>query len=236
MMKVLTRAGLLIGTVLIAAGTAAPAYAADVPGLEDAKKLVTARIDGRLGALHALQIAVNGAQKLTPAHKSTLDGVLSSDVTGLTALRTKVAGETTLAAVKADADSMVNDYRVYLLVEPKVRLTITADIGSAIHADLVQVHDRLANAVAAAKKAGKDVGTAEADLADMDSQLQNAQTVMAGKIDALLAIQPGPDGDAIQQQLLPVRQAVGTAKGDLRKASADAKHVRDILKGLGTTA
>jgi len=232
-MKVLTRAGLLIGSAVIAAGVAAPAYAADPAGIDEAKKVVTAQIDGRLAALHTMQTVVNGAPRLTPGHKSTLNGVLGGDVTGLTALRTKVAGETTLAGVKADADSMVNDYRVYLLVEPKVRLTIAADLGTAVYGELRDVQDKLTALVAAAKKAGKDVGTAEADLADMQARLQDASAVMAGKIDALLAIQPGPDGQAIKTQVDVARAALDTARADLRKATVDAKHVRDILKGLG---
>ncbi len=233
-MKVLVRAGLMLGAAVVAVGTmAAPAYAADDTVLAGAKREVTARIDARLSSLHQMQGAVGEAHRLTQAHKSTLDTLLAGDVTGLTALRGKVAGETTLAAVKADADSMVNDYRVYLLVEPQVRLTIAGDLEKAVGEDLQQVHDKLATAVAAAKKAGKDVGTAEADLADMQSQLQNASAAMSGQIDALLAIKPGPDGQAIHDQLQPVRNAVDTARGDLRKAGADAKRVRDILKGLG---
>src|SRR2546429_4910006 len=104
-----------------AAGPAAadPSAPAAAGGLDAAKKVVTARIDGRLAALRAFDVAIGAAKRLSSGHRSTLTGLVASDRSGLAALRTKVAGETTAAAVKADDQSMVNDYRIYLLVEPK---------------------------------------------------------------------------------------------------------------------
>ncbi len=99
--------------------------------LDAAKKLVTARIDGRLAALKAHSTTVQSAAHLSSAHKTTLSRLISADQSGLGALRTKVAGETTLAAVKADDQSMVADFRIYLLVGPKVRLTVAADTEAA---------------------------------------------------------------------------------------------------------
>jgi hypothetical protein len=215
----------------LAAAGAAPAYATD--GLTEAKRVVTAQIDGRLAALRVMSAAVNEAQRLTAPHKATLKDLIATDTTGLTNLKAKVAGETTVAAVRADAASMVKDYRIYLLVVPKVHLTHALDLADAAIAVLRQVYDRLTAAVATAKQAGKNVGDADARLADLKSQLTAAAGLTAGKADTLLAIKPGPDADAIRNALRPIRDAVHTARGDLRAAVADAKAVRDILKGLG---
>jgi hypothetical protein len=225
----------LIVTACLAVGLtavgAAPAYAVD--GLTEAKRVVTAQIDGRLAAIRVMSAAVNEAQRLTASHKATLKDLLATDATGLTNLKAKVAGETTLAGVRADAASMVNDYRIYLLVVPKVHLTHALDLADAAIAVLRQVHDRLAAAIAAAKQAGKNVGDAEARLADLSSQLTAAAGLTAGRADTLLAIKPGPDAEAIKNALRPIRDAVHTARRDLRAAVADARAVRDILKGLG---
>jgi hypothetical protein len=196
--------------------------------LDAAKRVVTARIDGRLAALRAYSTAVNAAANLTAGHKSTLTDLIAADQSGLAALRTKVAGETTLAAVKADDQRMVVDYRIYLLVGPKVRLTIGCDIEAAVSRQLRQLSDKLAAAIAAAKQAGKDTTKAEAQLADMRKQLDTADAAINGKADALLAVQPGPDGDAIRAQVNPVRNAVHTARAALRKAAADAKAIASI--------
>jgi hypothetical protein len=225
MRRMLVIAALAVG---LTGAAAAPAYAAD--GLTEAKRVVTAQIDGRLAALRVMSAALSEAQRLTPAHKSTLTDLIASDRTGLNALKTKVAGETTVAAVRADAASMVNDYRIYLLVVPKVHLTHALDLESAAIGALRKVYDRLVAAVAAAKQAGKDVGDADAKLADLGTQLAAAEAAITGKVDTLLAIKPGPDADAIRGALKPIRDAVHSTRGDLRQAVADAKAVRDILK------
>jgi hypothetical protein len=124
---------------------------------------------------------------------------------------------------------MVNDYRIYILVAPKVRLTIALDVEGAAVQRLHQTADTLAAAIAKAKQAGKDTTKAEADLADLRGQTDAAGTAIAGKADTLLAIKPGPDAQAIHNQVSPAREAVKTARGDLCKAVADAKAVRTDL-------
>jgi hypothetical protein len=210
---------------------ATPAYAAPTdPGkLDAAKKVVTARIDGRLAALRAHNVTVQHAQHLSSAHKTTLTGLISADQSGLADLRTKVAGETTLAAVKADDQHMVDDFRIYILVGPKVRLTVAADAESAASTALEKAADALSAAIAAAKNAGKDTTKAEADLADLNAKVAAAKSAVAGQADTLLAIQPGPDATAITGKVKTVRTAVKTAGQDLHKAAADAKAARSAL-------
>jgi hypothetical protein len=230
-MKLLARlAAAGLGLAVVTVGAAAPAYA-DVT-VDQAKKVVTAQIDGRLAALRALSTAVHDAAHLTASHKSTLSDLIAADTSGLTALRGTVAGETTVAAVRADAKKMVDDYRIYLLVVPKVHLTDALDIEAAAVGPLQQVYDKLAGLVAAAKQAGKSVGDADAKLADMSTQISTVRTGIAGKADALLAIRPGPDGQAINAAIAPERQAAKDGRLELRRAVADGKAVREILKGL----
>ena len=171
--------------VLVAAG---PAQASDAVGgpvvtralaadeaLDRAKAEVTRRIDLRLAALRRYGAAVNNARHLTDAHEATLDALIAEDAAGLTALRRKVAGETTLAALRADAASMVNDYRIFILVRPKVRLTIAGDAEQAVIRRLSAAHGTLTDLVARAKAAGKDTAGAEQDLADMQAALDRAE-------------------------------------------------------------
>ncbi|MFI5907370.1 hypothetical protein [Dactylosporangium sp. NPDC051541] len=109
---------------------AAPAHAA--PTLDSAKQAVSARIDKRLAALEQFDSTIGRAGQLTAAHKDTLTKLVADQRGGLTALKTKVQGETTAAALKADARSMVDDYRVFMLTGPKVRLTAAIDTELAV--------------------------------------------------------------------------------------------------------
>jgi hypothetical protein len=224
-----------LATVLAAGSMAllaTPAQADDATALARAKAEVTRRIDLRLAALHRFDGALTAAAHLTDAHEATLKDLVADDLAGLTALKTKVAGETTLAALRVDAVSMVNDYRVFILVGPKVRLTIAADHEADAATRLQTAHDKLADAVAQAKAAGKDVAAAEQDLADMQAAIDRAKNGMAGQVDTLLAIQPGPDGNAIRAKVGAVRRALGQVRLDLRTALAEGKAVRDFLRHL----
>jgi len=238
MLKTLFRAAVLTTglAAVLAAGSvvllATPAQADDATAVDRAKAEITRRIDLRLAALLRFEAALTAAAHLTDAHESTLKDLVADDRTGLTALKTKVAGETTLAALRADAASMVNDYRIFILVGPKVRLTIAADHQAAAVARLQTAHDNLATAVAQAKAAGKDVAAAEQDLADMQAAIDKAKTGLAGQVDTLLAIQPGPDGNAIRAKVGAVRRALGQVRLDLRTALAEARAVRTFLRDL----
>ena len=226
-----------VGALIAVGAVALPAQAATASdtaaGLAKAKAAVTEGITGRLTTLGNLQTALTGYKEVADAARGTLTQVLSSDVSGLTALKTKVAGETTEAAVRTDGKAMVDDYRVYVLVAPKVHLTHALDVEGAALAKLVKVHDALADRLA--KDPTADTAANKALLADMTSQIQAATTAIAGKDAALLALQPGPDGKALTASVKAVSGPAKDARDDIKKAVDDAKKVRDALKGSKTT-
>ena len=203
-------------------------------GLDVWKAAVVARVDLRLATLSALKIAVNGATNLSSGDRSTLSALLATDTSGLGSLKTRTNAETTVAAVKDDARSMVQDYRIYLLVVPKVRFAIAGDTETNVIANLRDVHDKLATVAAQLAAKGKDTSTETAQLADMSSKLDAAQSALNGQVADLLAIQPGPNGTAIHAAVLTVRGAIRGARDDIAAAVALAKQVRQELKALGT--
>jgi hypothetical protein len=224
---VVTAATAIAGVLLMAAPAAAATD--DLPAL---KAAVTARIDLRVAALAKDAAAVTAAKHLTDADKATLTSLISADTSAMNSLKTKVAGETTAAALKADATSMVDDYRIFLLVGPKVRLTIAGDAEQAAITKLQTVHDKLADLVAKAKAAGKDTTAAEQKLADMAAMITKAQGSLNGQVAAVLAIQPGPDGTTIKSKVATVRQSIGNTRASLKTAVADAKAVTAFLKSV----
>jgi hypothetical protein len=229
--KISAKLAIAAPVLFLAIGLGAPAQAASpAPRTLAAEQAVArARIDGRLHTLAALKTALGAATNLTSGHRTTLAGLIDSDVSGLTALRAKVDGEQAVDAVRADERAMVVNYRIYLLVVPKVRLTIASDVETAAIARLGKVHDALAAAIAKAQSQGKDVTAEQAELTDLANQAAAAQAAIAGKADALLAVAPSADASAMTAAVSPVRQAVRTARQDLRKAVADAHKIRDQL-------
>ncbi|GAA1951425.1 hypothetical protein [Catenulispora subtropica] len=220
-----------LGAVFAVGAAALPAHAAtgtDAAALTKAKAAVTDGITDRLTTLTDLQGRLAGYKDIPDAARGTLTSLLSSDISGLTALKTKVAGETTVAAVRADGKSMVDDYRVYILVAPKVHLTHALSAEGDAIVKLTKVHDELADRLAkdpqADTQANKDL------LADITVQLKAAGSAVDGKDQALLGLKPGPDGKALSDAVKAISGSAKTARDDLRKAVADAKKVRDALK------
>ena len=222
-------------TVMVAAAVTAfstGASGAGLPTVSQAQKAVDTRIDLRLKTLSALKIAIGGATNLTSDDKSALSNIVSADVSGLTTLRTKTDAETTVAAVKADGRSMVVDYRVYMLVVPKVRFAIASDQESAVITRLQGAHDKLAAIATQLAGQGKDVSPEQAKLADLTKRLAAAKSALAGKASGLLGVAPSPDPAAMKAAVAPVRTAVHSARADLKTALADAKAAGQGLKAL----
>ena len=230
-MKLSRLLALGVPALLLGAGAATPAQAATPAphSLAAEKAVALARIDGRLHTLAALKTAVDAATNLTSGHRATLSGLVQSDTAGLTTLRAKVTAEQTVDAVRADERTMVVDYRIYLLVVPKVRLTIASDVEGTAVAKLGAVSGTLAKAIAAAQAKGRNVGAEQAELADLNGQAAAAQAAIAGKADGLLAVAPSADAGAMTATVSPVRAAVRAARQDLRKAVADARQIRAQL-------
>lgn len=198
MKRTLIALTLALSAVLVA-GTAGTAMAepsarpsARAATLEGAKEAVAARIDKRLDALKKFETGLAAAKQIQSGHRDTLAKLIADQRAGLTALKTKVQGETTVAAVKDDAQSMVFDYRVFVLTGPKVRLTAAIDTELAAVAKLRTLPG--------------------ADTAKLDA----IEASLKGKVDTLLAIKPGPDGDALRAQLQPIRAAAKAAHADLK--------------------
>ena len=222
-------AGGPIGGAPVAAATASAGTGRNLPA---AKAAVDARIKLRLATLSALKIAITGATDLTSSDKSTLTGIVSGDVSGLTALQRKVDGETTVAAVKTDGRAMIVDYRVYMLVVPKVRFNIASDKETTNIAKLKSAHDKLAKLATQLAGQGKDTSAVQAKLDDLSTKLDAATSALGTKAATLLGVAPSADPAAMKAAVAPVRAAVKAARADLKAALADAKAARNGLKTL----
>lgn len=192
------------------------------------KAAANARIQGRLATLHALSLAVSDSKYITSDEKSALDKQINADISGLTALSSKMSAESTAAAVRADEAVMVDSYRVYLLMAPQTRLTDALAAESDAATTLQKAYTALSDL--ANKQSGGPTATQKSELADLQAQISAAQSAIANQVNTELAIQPSPDETAIHNALEPVKSAVKSAHQDLLKARSDAKELRASLK------
>src|SRR5882724_11738468 len=116
------------GPVSTATPTATPAPRDTPPAarIDHLKQECETALDRRVAALGALRATVSGNGYLTASDKAALLDQIASESDGLGALRARIAGDTDLAALKADCKDIVGNFRVYLLMVPKVHLMVAA--------------------------------------------------------------------------------------------------------------
>jgi hypothetical protein len=217
-------------TPTASAGTGATAKAAGgaAARLKVEQALASARIQGRISTLHALSLAAQNSKYLTGDERSALDKQITSDLGGLTSLATQMADATTVAAVRTDETAMVDNYRVYMLMAPQTRLVDAVAAETDAAATLQKAESALQQLLA--KQPGGGSTQQKSELADLQSQVTQAQAAIGDDVTTVLAIQPGPDASSIESALAPVKSAVKSARKDLVQARQDAKELRDSLK------
>lgn len=202
------------------------------PSVANLQVVGRCEIDRRMATIERLRRAVDGSRHLTDAHEAALERILDRSATGLRALRAEIDAATTVEELRADLRRIVEDFRVYLLVVPQVRLVIAADVTEAAVTRGVRIAERLELAIAAAEAAGKDVGEAPELLASMRGHLRAAGAKVNGLASAILPLTPadwndGTAGPALER----ARRAIGEARRvDLRAALSDARAIVAILR------
>ncbi|HWD72904.1 MAG TPA: hypothetical protein VG779_10285 [Actinomycetota bacterium] len=204
--------------------------------LDTLKQTCEAAIDRRLTSLGDLQGKVSSSTYLTAGDRATLLGEISAENNGLAALRVRIAADADRATLVADCKSIVEHYRVYLLMIPKAHLTIASDAASVIGQKLTDLTTRLQADIDRAKSAGKDTADAQRDLDNLKAAI-SAGTGAAGPVDGLLnfALPLNPsEYPADQQNVKTARTDMGTTHTDFVQAGEDAKQVVADLKALKT--
>jgi hypothetical protein len=207
--------------VASALSVSSPTPSAGQNALAALKAKGATEIDRRLQNLAGALDKLSNSTTLTAADKAALTKQLNDEVSGLTALKTKLAAETTVAGARADVQSIVLDYRVYALMLPKTRMMASADRFAVVETKLTKLHDELAAKATSSADKSK--------LADMSSQIANASAQTTKLETELLALQP-TDYNANHAVLVTYRAAEKTAHDALVAARDDAKTVIDDLK------
>ena len=210
-----------------AAGTVAKADQA--AHLAILKTKGTAEINRRIISLQSSLTDLSATTKLSAADKATLTTQVQTEITGLQALATKLNADTTLAAAHTDVTSIFNDFRVYALMLPKVRLVAVADQFATVGANFNILANNLQTKLGIAKAQGKDTTAAEASLADLELKLDDAHSKYTGLADKVIALAPS-DYNGNHTVLSSERDSLVLARADFKAARAD---VDTIVKDIG---
>lgn len=188
-------------------------------------------IQRRLSTLQSLSSKINSATKLTASDKAALSSEVNDEISGLTTLKTKLDADTTVAAAKTDAQSIITGYRVYALIVPKVNLIKAADDQQVAESKFSALATKLQTRLSAAQSAGKSVTALNSGLTDMKNKIAAAQAI-SSKIEAsVIGLQPG-DYNTDHSILNGYRDQLKTAQTDIQAAVSDATNIVSGLKNL----
>ena len=190
-----------------------------------------AEITRRLAKLAGLSSTIAGATKLSASDKAALSSEVSSEISGLNSLKTTLDAETTVAGAKTDAQSIINDYRVYALVVPKVMLVRAADAQQVAESKLSTLAAKLQTQITTDKTAGKDTASLQTSLDDMTSKINAAQTISTTIESSVINLQPS-DYNSNHSVLSGDRDQLKTAQTDITAAITDGKTVISGLQSL----
>lgn len=199
--------------------------------LANIKSKGDAEINRRIKTLNEFASKLSAAAKLSSADKTSLSAEVNSEISGLTALKTKLDAETTLDGAIADAKSIISDYRVYALVAPKVMLVKTADDEIVVQTKLTALAAKLQSRISSAQSSGKNVTSLQANLSDMNTQINAASAISTSVESKVIVLQP-TDYNSDHSVLNGYRDQLQTARTDDQNAINDAKTIVNGLKGL----
>jgi hypothetical protein len=186
------------------------------------KARAKAAVDRRETELTRLRGQVSASKRLTPGHRSTLLQQISSASSGLLSVDAKVQADTDLTTARADAQTIVTGFRVFVLVEPRTHLVIAADIETSAANRLATVADKLESAIATAQAKGKDVTAAKAAVADLRTQISTALGKAATAASSVIGL-TAAGYPANQPTLTAARDSVQSSRAALKAAVTDAR-------------
>jgi DNA repair exonuclease SbcCD ATPase subunit len=190
-----------------------------------------AEIARRLNSLNAALGKISSLTSLAAADKTALTTEVQNEISGLGTLKTKLDAETTLAAARTDVQSIITEYRVYLLVLPAARLVEAIDRLADVENKLTTLQAKIQGATDKDQNAGKNVAAIQKNIANLQAKINEAQADTTGLTAKLLALKPA-DINANHTVLAQYRTAIGNAQTAVKAARDDAKQAISGLAAL----
>jgi hypothetical protein len=205
--------------------------------LTAAEKTAISRADSeiarRVTALTNLNTRVQAMQEITDTFKQSLSASIQTDISNLTALKTKIDADTDLTTLKTDVKSVTQSYRIFALIIPQGTIAAAADREVTLVNMMGTLGGKLQARVVQASSQGANVTALSAALTDMSAKLQDAQTQAEASVTASASLTPD---NGVAAAMASNASALKTARADIKAAQADLvaarKDITTIVNGL----
>lgn len=190
-------------------------------------------ITARINSMNALVTKVQAMKNLNSSQQTSLTQTLQTNISNLTTLKSKLDADTDTTTARADAKSITDAYRIYALVNPQVNLLAASDRVTTITTMMTTLGTQLQAKIATAQSAGKNVTALQAALADMTTQVSNAETQAQSVVSGISTLAPDQGNTTVaasnKAALTAARTAIKTATANLKTARQD---IKTITRGL----
>ncbi|MGE5042361.1 MAG: hypothetical protein ACM3IJ_05680 [Candidatus Levyibacteriota bacterium] len=205
------------------------------PGLalkeQNLRNRADTEIQRRLTALNELLTRVNNLKHVSATNKTTYTTAIQTEVTNLTALKTKIDADTDAATLKTDVKSIVDSYRIFALFMPQIRLLSASDSITDITDNLTALTGKLQTRITTAQSAGQNVASLQTLLTDMQTKIADAKTQATTIATDVAPLTPaGYPGN--KTTLEAARKTLQSAFQDLKTAGQDAKQIITALVAM----
>jgi hypothetical protein len=197
-------------------------------------------IGKRIADLTLVSTRINSMTHVSDATKASLSATIQSSIASLTALKAKIAADTTTADIKADMQSITGAYRIYALVLPQVRILAAADHAGTVADMIAAMNTKMQARIDAAKASGKDVTTIVTAQTDLALKLADVKLQSSTAVTAVSTLTPD-NGDKTKMEantaaLKRARADLAVAENELKAAHKDIKVMVSGFKALGIEA
>jgi hypothetical protein len=192
------------------------------------KSLCNIGVQRRLAVLAADNTFVSTSVALTGSDQSTLEGQISADESGLTALNITIQGDTTYSKLFTDCGLIVTDYRVYVMEDPKIHEVIAADGIGKVDSAFSTIIPELQGVINASTVSASVKAQAQSELNALTGKVTASQTSISGVSASVINLVPsGWPGN--QADLKSARENITTASTDLSGARTDINNILTLL-------
>jgi hypothetical protein len=199
-----------------------------------------AAVQARVADLNAILARINAMVNVSATVKASIAASIQTTITNLNTLEAKLATDTTPATMAADAKSVIDTTRVYMLVLPQARILAAADRAQTISQMITALSVKLQTPIAAAQAAGKDMTAITAAQADISAKVADANVQASAAISAVSGLVPdngvAATATANTAAIKGARGDLLAAEKDLKAAQADSKSIIAALKSFNLSA
>jgi hypothetical protein len=181
----------------------------------------SALIRERINSLNANAQAISASKTLTTEQKLSLTTILSSNVTGLTALKASIASSTEASSTKALTESIFTNFRIYGIVIPQVRLEKRVFDLQNHSQKLSDLFVKVQSNIDEAKTKGRNVAVWQKSLDDAKVLVANDMAKLASLLPKLTTLTPATYGT--------------TSKAIIDSVNLDLKNVAKDFNSISKT-